>query len=497
VLAILQVDAAGTEVVERMLEQGGLPVLADLRTRGHLIPLSSPASSLEGGTTHTLHSGQGIPAHGLYFPLQWSAPEQRIRPAEILEWPEAIWERLSRAGRRCFVLDPYHSRPPQTHNGLCISGWQYTNRVSNRSWSVPAQARRALARRFGGPRVVEETFGPATPKRLLALGERLVTSPARAAELATRTLDAERFDLVWITFPAVHLGGHQFWDLSQVPDDIEPSLRVRLGGMLERIYAAADEALGRIVAALPANADLMVVSPLGMRAETSRSDLLPDMLAAVLGGEGGRSASEDRLSRLRAGLPSGLRAAIARPLPDRVVAELMARLCLNNVDWSRTRAFALPSNHEGCIRFNLRGRERDGIVAGAETQELAAQIAAGLATFDDFEGGAAVADVYRPEERLGDGPRSHQLPDLIVEWSAQPASRLTGVRSPRYGEVRRTAGVGRAGGHSADAWALLVPGASSLRTPSTQPDITDVAATAWALLGSDGDGRAGEPLLKV
>jgi predicted AlkP superfamily phosphohydrolase/phosphomutase len=480
VLAVVQLDAMATEVVDRMLATGDLPALAALRARGTQTTLTSPARALEGGTSHTLYSGRGIPDHGLYFPLQWSAPQQRIRPVEAFEPPEFVWERLSRAGRRCLVLDPYQAPPPGRHRGLFLSGWQYRNRVTNRASAVPVEAARTFARDFGRAPVIDETFGRLDPKRLIAFGERLAASPARAADVVTRVLGESQYDLVWVNLPGVHLGGHHFWD--------KPEL---LGG----IYSAADAALGRIVAALPEDADMIVVSPLGMGPETSRADLLPGMLSAVLDGEGRRLAPEDRISRVRARIPTGLRAAIARPLPARITAALTARLSLSNVDWSRTRAFALPSNHEGCIRFNVRGRERDGIVEPTETGELTERIAAGLTTFDDADGGPAVAEVYAPQERLGDGPRSHLLPDLVVEWSERRASGLDGVRSPRFGEVRRTAGSGRTGGHTAEAWALLVPERSRVQTPSRAADVVDVAATAWALVTSDADGPGGEPLL--
>jgi predicted AlkP superfamily phosphohydrolase/phosphomutase len=496
VLAVLQLDALGAEVTDRMLAQGGLPTLAALRAEGRLTVLTTPASALEGGTSHTLYSGRRLPDHGLYFTLQWSAAEQRVRPAHAFQWPEFIWERLSRAGRRCLVVDPYQARPPETHDGLCLSGWQYRNRVTNRSWSVPVRARRTLERHFGKPPVIEETFGRSSTQRLLALGEALAASPARAADLVTRTLEHDRFDLVWVNLPAVHLGGHQLWDPFKGADELTPAVRERLGGMLERIYTAGDVALGRILDALPEDADLIIVSPLGMGVETSRADFLPGMLSAILLGRGGGSSdSKDRLSRLRARLPTGLRAALARPLPDRLAADLTARLSLSGTDWSRTKAFALPSNHEGCIRFNLRGREREGILDPAETQELTQRIEEGLMSFADDDGAPAVAGVYPPSDRLGEGQRSALLPDLVVEWSSRPASQLTGVRSSVYGEVRRSAGVGRTGGHNAEAWALLLPRRARLRTPSRPADVIDLAATARALLDPNGDDTGGEALL--
>ena len=67
--------------------------------------------------------------------------------------------------------------------------------------------------------------------------------------------------------------------------------------------------------------------------------------------------------RLRAAVPASLRARVASALPDAAATRLAARLELRGVDWSRTRAFPVPSDTNGTIRLNVRGRERDGIVA--------------------------------------------------------------------------------------------------------------------------------------
>ena len=74
----------------------------------------------------------------------------------------------------------------------------------------------------------------------------------------------------------------------------------------------------------------------------------------------------DSLWRLRAALPTGLRAWVARVLPNRLTLELTARLEMRGVDWTKTSAFMVPSGDCGYIRLNLRGRERDGIVSPEE-----------------------------------------------------------------------------------------------------------------------------------
>ena len=243
-------------------------------------------------------------------------------------------------------------------------------------------------------------------------------------------------------------------------------------------------ALGKILSVLPPDADIVVFSPLGMSENSSRADLLPGMLRAVLAGRRQeRSEGGDALWRLRAAIPTDLRASVARLLPDTVALELTARLDLRGVDWSRTRAFVVPNHHHGFIRLNLHGRERDGIVAPSEVDELVGEITAGLATFRDPDGTVSVAAVERTAEVVEPGERSHQLPDLIVRFAETPANMLDSVVSREFGEVaRQGAGSGRAGNHTDDAWALLVSGASRLHAPGRQPRVVDLAATAAALL---------------
>ena len=53
------------------------------------------------------------------------------------------------------------------------------------------------------------------------------------------------------------------------------------------ILEATDAALGEVLEALPEDADVIVCSALGMGPDTSRADLLPGMLAAVVDGRTG------------------------------------------------------------------------------------------------------------------------------------------------------------------------------------------------------------------
>jgi predicted AlkP superfamily phosphohydrolase/phosphomutase len=499
-LAILQFDAASASLLRRLLAEHRLPTLAALRARGTWYDLDAPATRFAAGAQYTLYSGVELADHGLFYPFQWSPTEQRVRYMTHFDAPPPIWERLGRERTtRTLAIDPYESRPPlDAPPGTLVCGWQLHDRVVLRNWSSPAPVYDRLRRLYGPPQPVDEVFGRHTVSEMLALRRRLLGAPRRVADATKLLLNEDRFDLAWLTFCAAHVAGHQFWDLSQLDDaELDDGSRAVLGATLADVYVEVDTALGRIVSALPAGTDILVVSPVGMDVNTSRADMLPEMLEAIL--DPARTASERPPSiwRLRAAIPGNLRAQVARMLPEQVVLDLTSRLELRGVDWSSTVAFAHPAENQGYVRLNLRGRERDGIVEPADAPALLDRIADGLRTFHDLDGRPAIASVERVADQFGGGVRAELLPDLIVRWSDRPATSIEGVTSDRYGTVlRRGVGSGRSGNHTeGDAWVLVVPGNGTPVVPDRAPRLEDIAATAAAVAGVDTAGMVGEPLL--
>lgn len=493
VLALISFDAPSAPLLDRLCSEGLLPRLTELRATAATVPLSTPASHFPAGAYPTVWSGESLETHGLHYPFMWDAPSQRIRPADSFPAPPAIWESIAKVGGRSFVVDPYEARRPATVEGLCLNGWQFRNRVVLRPWSAPADARRKLERRFGRAPAGEEIFGEPDPRRLRQLAVTLERAPARLAHLVEEMTGRVRPDLVACALSAVHLAGHQLTDPSAVLGKIDEASRRDLDGALERVYVAADRALGRIIDALPPGSDVIVFAVHGMTTESARTDLLAEMLRAVISGVPARDAGARQAWRFRATVPSSLRARVADLLPDSVATELAARVELRGVDWATTPAFVVPSDSHGFIRFNLRGRERSGVVEPDSVSELVEQIREGLESFTLESGEPAVTAVDATSSAAGAGGEpSPLLPDLVVRWSELPTRRGERLVSERFGSVRRAgAGSGRSGNHNDDAWALLVPGAGRVRERAGG-DIRDIAATALARFGIACDG---EPLL--
>jgi predicted AlkP superfamily phosphohydrolase/phosphomutase len=330
---------------------------------------------------------------------------------------------------------------------------------------------------------------------------RLLRAPRRAIEVTAALLSEECFDLVWITLSSGHIAGHWFLDPSRLlQEQLNGQMKAELDTTLGDAYAAVDEALSEILDVLPSTADVILLSPTSMAPSASRTHLMPGMLQAILSEE--RTAAKstraggNSLWRLRAAIPTDLRAWVARVLPDALTMEIASRLEMRSVDWTKTRAFAVPSADCGYVRLNLRGRERDGMIDPGEADQLLAKIASGLRTFCDPDGEPAIKKVEFASNCLGLESPFHPFPDLIVHWSERLAPHSAGVGSPEFGEIGSSGwGSGRTGEHRDGAWALIVPGSSKLKAPSSPPHILDIAPTICAALGVATDGLSGQPLL--
>jgi len=104
---------------------------------------------------------------------------------------------------------------------------------------------------------------------------------------------------------------------------------------------------------------------------------------------------------------------------------------LQNVDWSRTRAYGFGLSG---LYVNLQGREKDGIVPPGERDALLAEIKAKLeSTIDPWTGKPAVAHVYLRDETYTDGGAREIGPDAIMGYT----KHTRGADASALGEVER------------------------------------------------------------
>ena len=144
------------------------------------------------------------------------------------------------------------------------------------------------------------------------------------------------------------------------------------------------------------------------------------------------------------------------------------------------KAFALPSYGDGYIRFNLKGREKNGIVERKEIEGLTKSLAEKLLKLSDpVSGELLVQDIIIPKENLK-GITTGNLPDadLIVLWKHRLFEMVKDDDSVIIGPVP----FGKSGSHRPTGFIIGEGLASVQRPPIASAQVIDVAPTILGLL---------------
>lgn len=494
-LLVLGLELGDGRLIERWAAQGHLPTFRRLLSEGCSGPLATTAELLHVSPLPSLYTGAEPGEHGVWYTFQ-PAPGlqgwQRFHDG-LLGTP-SLWKLLSDAGKRCIVFDVPYCHPEPGFQGLYLNDWgnwaQYSPRTSLPA-GLAAELERAVGRYPLGLEAHDIGFRPLDPAEMSQkLARALETRTA-----ATRWLMARSpWDLFFTVLDETHPAAHYCWlppaDGSIVAPEDQPHLLA--------VYRALDRAVGDLVAAAGPDATVLVVSGDAIGPNRAGWHLLPEILAR-LGlfasadapqPEGETSAAPvaapgfDPVKALRDLLPKDFRKSLARMLPTALRDKLAARVDTAAIDWSRTRAYPLLTDLEGCVRVNRRGREPLGIVEpGAEYERVLDELETALRELvNPATGEPAVTRVLRADRDLPGRRRDH-LPDLVVHWSK--AAPITALASSRIGTVEGVSPDPRPGTHAGPGFmAARGPGIEPGRLPA-EAHIRDLAPTVLARFGVD------------
>jgi predicted AlkP superfamily phosphohydrolase/phosphomutase len=156
---------------------------------------------------------------------------------------------------------------------------------------------------------------------------------------------------------------------------------------------------------------------------------------------------------------------------------------LGDVDWSRTRAYALGLTG---MFLNMKGREGQGIVApGAEAERLKAELIAALSGLRDGErSDVAIREVF-DTAKLYSGPYLGNAPDLLLGFNAGYRISWGSATGVVAGAVCEDNPKAWSGDHCVDP--RLVPGVlfCDRAIDVAEPRLIDIAPTALRLFGLD------------
>jgi len=487
-ILILALDMGDGKLIRRWSSQGRLPNFSKLIKTGLWTNLETPTRVLHTSGWPTFATGASPGAHGVYYPYQPKPGKQMASHIERDQYGvPTFWKTASDQGARTVVYDIPETFPDTGLKGKAVYDW------GTWAWygtpaAQPAGLILDLKKKFGPyPLGMEaKRLGLRIPETD-DLERRLIESVGYKFRTLDWLLDQEEWDLAAVGFGETHPAGHYLWpaDAGSITDSNESGF-----ARLYHIYQAIDRNLGPLCGrVLEGGTALMILSGDGVRANHVACHLLGSVLEKLgyLAGFGGtndqaQSAKpKSLLGRARRMMPSGTRRWVADHLPWWLRDRLGSQAAAAEIDWSKTKAFTLPTDLEGCIRINVKGREPEGIVEpGTEYDGLCKSIAADLrALVNPATGKRAVREVFI-RNQVFPGRRQEFLPDLVVSWEDE--APIEALASPRAGEVTGTNPDRRTGTHSPEAFLLSV-GAGIAPGLESSARLVDVAPTALKLIG--------------
>jgi predicted AlkP superfamily phosphohydrolase/phosphomutase len=502
---VIGLDMGDIALIEKWSLEGFLPTFRSLMAEGTWGSVKTTAEALHTSSWPTIFTGSLPGKHGVYYPYQPRPGQQQaehIQPGQYGAQP--FWQILDRAGKRCIVLDAPETFPAAGFTGVQIFEWGtwawYWKRMT-----TPVEIEKQLTKRFAPyPLKLEaKRLGLAMPD-LDYLHRQLIAGAAQKARITKWLMHNHPWDLFLVAFAELHPAGHYLW-----PENVPALGRDGPGSAdlsapeLRDVYAAVDAAIGEIIEECGDGITVLVTSGDGVGPNHCAWHLLPQALTRLgfTGAPSSTSAGPGRskksfLAHLRDAVPPRMRSEISSRLPWQLRDRLTSQLAAASTDWSRTKAFSLPADLEGCIRINLRGREPQGIVEpGSQYEDVCAELTEALGELiNPATGQAAVRTVCRID-RLFPGDRRDHLPDLTVIWNDD--AEICEVYSDRMGLVSETPLDPRTGTHSPVGF-IAARGPRSRSGTIQGRHIADLAPTVLAHFGinppAEMDGRALEVL---
>jgi len=478
-ILIIGLDGASPDLVGRWVAEGKLPHLGSLVERGVLGELASAPNAMSPAAWSSFITGLEPGRHGIFYFLDRIPGTYRTRYVNATSRDGTpVWSALSAAGKRVASLFVPLTYPAVEVNGVLASGWLAPS-IEDPRYAFPRDLPRrmlAVAPEFRLHTGMTEFVRRGRHGEVLELKR---ISVGAKAKVAANLLASESWDLFIAAFDETDPVQHYFWHFQDPRHPhYTPEGQRRFGDAILRIYQAADDAVGRLLALTGEDTYVFVMSDHGFGLNSRGQLYLRGLLRAHglqrgLNGSGrglpGMAARRayDLLYRV---LPSDTKHRLAGRFPS-LHEKLMHTSFAGDIDWSATKAYTFWSS--GCCEpwINVRGRDPEGIVdPGDEYDDMVARVTEVIMEARDAATGEPAAEGVDLRDDIYYGPHVDRAPDLLVRW--RPDLVVQGLRSPGLGKVCDT------------------PVAEDLRTGSHQPQGVLVAAGPKGQVGPMPEGAS-------
>jgi predicted AlkP superfamily phosphohydrolase/phosphomutase len=474
-LAMIGVDAAEFSFIKAHLAT--LPNFSRAVGNGVTRRLTSTCAMFNGSVWPTFYTATYPQHHGIYHHIQWDPQLMRIRRVTA-DWlpAEPFYAKMERSGIRVSALDvPVSMR---TH---LVQGMEITNFGVHDSFGPTQSNQRDLVRdvlhRFGVHPMRCEIPVDRTERELRSIRDQLLVGAKLKGEVSRWLLDARQCDFFITVFAESHRAGHVLW-----PEGLQSQAVPPPAAALD-VYEQVDEGIGVILDALDlSQTTVMIFSLHGMGVNTSKNYFLQDIMDRVNLGFAEREPAlfgsiRPKQRGLIRGLlevvPASLQNMVASHVPAAVKDAVVDRSYTAGHDWAYTPAIGLRSDWSGYVRFNLRGREREGMLDDQMRRRYEDWMRQCFMSLRDAATDEPLVNEVHFTNQGSLGLRSPLLPDAIVTWT--PIAPPMRIVSALIGTIEGQLTDGRRGNHRSDGFLISMGPGLDHGTDAPPLHITELA----------------------
>jgi predicted AlkP superfamily phosphohydrolase/phosphomutase len=446
---LIELDSAAGDILLDGCDRGWFPNLAALRKRGAWGFTAGLPGFGSGALWPSVSTGVTPAKHGRYFYKHLNPATYRVErfdPADYRVPP--IWELVSAAGLRVALFDVPQAALCHRLNGIQTVDWMVHDVVYGGLRTYPPELAEELVGKFGADPVPKcDKPGGRNAGEHALLRNQLVARVRQRTDCTLHYLEREPWDLLITAFAEPHCVGHQCWHLRDPSHPMyDAEIAAQVGDPVHDVYAALDQAIGRIAAAAGDEADVIVLSASGMCPNYGGNHLLDDILRRLENREA--PIPVDWIARakrvMKRHLPSDFRRRWRKTFHELEEAAMRG-------DREQRKCFAVPHNDlAGAVRVNLIERDAHGRIApGLPYDALFARLRSDLLDIRNLDTGApAITDLIRIDQ-ICHAPQLAFMPDFFVMWNREaPIDR---VGSPKIGTIESAHRGNRTGDHIADS----------------------------------------------
>lgn len=490
------IDAGDKDLIAQWAKEGALPTFRALFDTSAWAVTNAPMGFEASSVLPSFYTGALPDRTGQYNGrVHFSAEtyEDRVAYKKRDLTVDPVWACLSRAGKSVCVIDAPYALVEECLNGVQVVDWGTHARSGGSGFETwPPRLARELIARFGSDRIGEsDAARRRSAREHRAFREGLIHRIEQKTAMSLDFLGQRDWDFYLTVFGEAHSAGHLCWYLhDRKHPRHDKTLAREVGDPIKDVYVKIDSAVGEILGRVGPDTTAFVFLSHGMGPHYSGSEFLDDILLRLEGDTGSsvREAVGDTLRAIWIRLPHSVRK-LLMPLRD------PANHALIENNKAQRKYFEVANNYKtGAVRINLAGRERDGMVQpGVEHDALCKQLTEDLLTLTNpATGKPLVSKVCRTKD-IYDGPRIHDLPDLLIDWNQD--APIEAAYSWKIGKLKNRHQSARSGDHR--PYGMIFA-----RSPAIRPGpmsgkalpVIDLAPTFAALLGVELKGADGHPV---